>query len=668
MSQKRQKAQRQKDNQKQRLSSPEEGGGSALAPSWRFDLFCWLGGFAVVALLYGHTLHAPWYLDDVPNIVDNEHIRSLSAAWDSFFRARGPAVFSFAVNYRIGELSLPVFHVTNIAIHALAAGFVYLIAKRVFPGRRWLPVLVAAIFLAHPLQTQAVTYIVQRMASLAALFGFLSLYLFIRARECLAEGVRFLAWRHLRWWLGSLLACLLAVYTKQNLAILPLSLLLFDHFYLARPQERPWGVTQRLCYLAVFFLPPVILTLQELLIPLSAGTSLQDIASTQAKITPLAYLVTEFSVIWLYIKLLVVPYPLLLDYVYPVVTQLFSLKSLLAFVGLVVLVVMAFMARRRLPHLSFGILWFLLGLAVESTLIPLDPVFEHRVYYSMFGFAVLFVGGGASLLKEKVFLPVCLGCLLVLGGLTWQRNQVWNDRLGLYMENLKHIKPDDGFVKSLTKYMLENKLYPEATEILSERIEKGSINPGIYINAVIAYRFNGEPAKGIAVVEQAARMGIANQDLDIEMARAQRLVGDYEKSAEAYRVALDRINRRGRGEVDRDVDVINKELGLTLAAMGRTAEAEPYLRAALEKTPGSAPLRLILSQMLVKRGALDEAETMLRFVLTAEPDNKNAWYSLGLLADKADDAATLKEAHARLEVLDKALADKLAVRLQARRL
>ena len=137
----------------------------------RFDLTVIAGIVLLGSILYSNTLHVPWYMDDINNILDNQAVHSLGEAWQALFTsARGFVNLTFAVNYALGGDNVVGFHVVNIAIHLLTSCLVFLLLKRVFRRNGLFAVGGALIFLAHPLQTQAVTYIVQRATGLAALF------------------------------------------------------------------------------------------------------------------------------------------------------------------------------------------------------------------------------------------------------------------------------------------------------------------------------------------------------------------------------------------------------------------------------------------------------------------------------------------------------------------
>ena len=624
----------------------------------RTDILCWAVLFILGTILYGHTLDAPWYHDDLPNIVNNPNIRDLSTALTKFFRSRGPAYFSFAVNYELSGLSLPAFHITNILIHILTSGLVYLVAKRVFPKQHLYAALIAMVFLVHPLQTQAVTYIVQRMASLAALFGFLCLYLYCRAREQLDRGVKWSNIRHLSYWSLALVSCYLAVKTKENLAVLPVLILLFDYFYLPRAKNLTRSLKAEAVYIVPFFLPPLSVALNRLISPLSKGVSLQSIASVQeAGITPIQYLVTEFNVLWIYLKLLFVPYPQIFDYVYPVTKTLLTVQNVIAFAGLSALLLTAFLIRNRYPHLCFGICWFFLGLAVESTLIPLDPVFEHRLYLSMFGFAVFLIGAGHYFLPVRVVIPLTLCCLIIWSGLTWRRNQMWNDDLVLYLDNAKYVTPDDGFSIALSKCFITRNIYPESIEILTKSVEAGSVKPGVYANLAIAYRRNNQPNEAIDVIKTALKRDVKGKYFKISLARSYYKLNQYEKAVKFFRSAL----KDGHMQ-----ELIVKELGLTLAKMGHFVEAEPYLQLTLKKHPDSVTLRINIAQARIKKGDMVTAEKLIREVVDKNPNNTAGWFVLGVIGLESSNEKILNEAMDRLSQLDKKQTQKLSELILAR--
>ncbi|RKZ47635.1 MAG: hypothetical protein DRQ58_06235 [Gammaproteobacteria bacterium] len=625
----------------------------------RTDILCWAVLFILGTILYGHTLDAPWYHDDLPNIVNNPNIRDLSTALTKFFRSRGPAYFSFAVNYELSGYSLPAFHITNICIHILTSGLVFLVAKRVFPNQHHYAALVALIFLVHPLQTQAVTYIVQRMASLATLFGFLCIYLYCRAREQLNSGVKWSNIRHLNYWSLALVSCYLAVKTKENLAVLPLLMLLFDYFYLSRAKRLTRSLKAEAVYIVPFFLSPLSVALNRLISPLIKGESLQSIASVQeAGITPLQYLVTEFQVLWIYLKLLIVPYPQIFDYVYPVTKTLLTVQNVMAFAGLVTLILTAFLVRNRYSHLCFGICWFFLGLAVESTLLPLDPVFEHRLYLSMFGFAVFIIGMGHYFLPKKAVIPLTLCCLLIWGGLTWRRNQMWNNDLVLYLDNAKYVTPDDGFSIALSKTFITRELFPEAIEVLTKAVEAGAEKAGVYSNLAFAYRRNNQPNESIEVIKTALKRGIKGRDFKIELARSYYKLKEYDKAIKFFRSALKDGRRR---------DLIVKELGLTLAETGQFIDAEPYLQATFKLHPESVTLRIYIAQAKIKQGEMDTAEILIREVVDKNPYNTSGWFVLGLLGLESRNEMILNEALEQLYRLDKIQAQKLKMLISAQR-
>ncbi len=404
-----------------------------------YALLCLVG-----VLLYAHTLQAPFYLDDNHAIVGNPQIKDLHLALQGVLSRRGLASLTLAVNYRFGELQVAGYHLVNIAIHLGASCLVLLLMRRIFPGRHRLQLFGALLFAAHPLQTQGVTYIVQRMTSLSALLFLLALYAFARAGEARAAGAAIGERRHLCWYAGALMAGGLAILAKEIAVVLPLALLLFARLF-SPVRDRRWRPV--LIYIAPFAVFPILAVVCYLLWPLAASQSMNTtghsglLRSMQGN-SPLNYLATQCSVLWIYLRMFFVPYGQALDHGYPVAREWLTLQTAAGFCGLAGLGALAWRLRRVEPAASFAIGWFFITLTVESSIIPLDPLFEHRLYLPLFGLSV-----GAAALLARFPRPawqagVGLAVLLALSFLTWQRNALWNDPVAFYEDNLR-VAPDN---------------------------------------------------------------------------------------------------------------------------------------------------------------------------------------------------------------------------------
>ncbi|KAB2965501.1 MAG: hypothetical protein F9K18_06500, partial [Thermoanaerobaculia bacterium] len=368
----------------------------------------WLAPLGLVLLgflPYLGTFAVPFVFDDLPNLVENPLIRDVSLFFSparaasvgaspvqlAGYRTRWLAMLTFALNYRIGGLEVAGYHAVNLAIHLLAGLLLFRLVHRTLAlprfdrsalrGReRLVAFFSAALFLAHPLQTQAVTYVVQRMASLAALLCLLALVAWLEART---------AARPLRRWtfyLLSLAALLGAMASKQSAATFPLVLLLFDLLFLDGSPRRRWlGLLPPLATMAVV---PVTLLGSGA----SAGSLLGN-ADTAARagsaLARLDYLATQGPVLVTYLRLLVWPAGQNLDWDVPVYRGFAHAPVLLSFLLLATLAALAgvLISRSRRGAdpawgwAGFGVLWFFLALAVESSLVPIqDLLVEHRLY------------------------------------------------------------------------------------------------------------------------------------------------------------------------------------------------------------------------------------------------------------------------------------------------
>lgn len=603
--------------------------------------------------VYGHTLHVPWYLDDIAAIVENRTIHDLpTAISQTFSGTRGIADLTFAFNYHFTGTEVVGYHLVNILVHLITACLVFLIFKRIFRDRELLALAGALIFVAHPLQTQAVTYIVQRMTSLAALFFFLAIYLFILFREHSQS-------RSLRWlyYALALLSGALAIFTKQNTAVLPLALLLLDRYFLQNTQ--PLTLQRSALYASPFALAPLWLGVQFLLLPMASGSGLENIGGMPDLVhlrnnTPLNYLVTQFSVVFIYLRFLIFPYGQALDYDVPIVTELLTLQNATALLGILVLFAAAIFLRRRNPWISAGILWIFLGLAVESTLIPLDPVFEHRIYISMFGFAMVVL---AAIMKLPQRIAIASGLVIIaaLSILTWQRNNLWNDPVAFAEDNLRRAPMSERVHLDLANAYMKNNRISEAQQLYERALE---INPDyvlIHINLSRVYAAQKDYQKGVDILLEGLRRNPNHFRLHNNLAV---LYNDLGKPFEALAhlqkgVALEPYNAR-----------VHFNLAIAYERIGRREEAIAHYRQSIALDPSEPMAYFNLGLVQYRMGEMQPALQSFMKALELNPLHAGTWFNAAMTYLALGDVRSAQNILPRLQGMDRNYAQRLQMRLQ----
>ncbi|HEX9242790.1 MAG TPA: tetratricopeptide repeat protein [Anaeromyxobacter sp.] len=408
------------------------------------------------AAVYAGSLHAPFFLDDVSTV--NGRLADLGAFLRGPFwtGSRSIADLTFALNYAVHGLDVTGYHLVNVLIHLVNGLLVHRVVAVSFETpflaldgmrqtRRCAAVAAGMLFVVHPLQTGAVTYVAQRYASLATLFVLLALVLYVEWRRRQSEHARGARW----WWIAALVASVLAMRTKEIAFTLPVLLALFELLFLTGAPKR------RILALAPFFLAMTIIPVTIVL----SGISIGDLRTVDPFASRLGmwttsrsdYLLTQPRVVLSYLRLLLVPIGQSVDHDVRLEHELFApavLASLLALLalaaGAVVLVLRSARGERALRLVGFGVLWFLVTLAVESSVIPLDDLmFEHRAYLPSVGF-VIGVAAMLVLLRDRLAgrptwmqrtLSVSLvGWIAVLAAATVARNELWADPIALWSD------------------------------------------------------------------------------------------------------------------------------------------------------------------------------------------------------------------------------------------
>ena len=333
------------------------------------------------------------------------HITGVSPLLDILFSkeiGRRIGYVSFALNYYFGGFNTFGYHLVNVIIHILNGLVLFLLSYTILTlpldekkgrGNAFkIAFLGSFIWLVHPIQTQAVSYIVQRLTSLSSLFFLLSLLFYIKGRVIHSS-------KRVVLFLLSLLFGLLALGTKQNAATLPFFIVLSEFFFF-QPQSFKMDKKK----LGFILLLGGIFVLISWIYLGSDFISRLALQYEKREWTPIERMMTQWRVVIFYISLLIYPHPsrLNLDHDFSVSHALFSppttILSLLFIIGFLCLAIFS-MRRNRL--LAFAIFWFFGNLVIESSIIPLELVFEHRVYLPSMGLIMLAVALCFSLFKRE---------------------------------------------------------------------------------------------------------------------------------------------------------------------------------------------------------------------------------------------------------------------------
>lgn len=575
---------------------------------------------AVCIAIYSGTFGAGWVLDDWDDIVQNPSDRwtELSPAW--LWRTvaettdrRPVAHVSFGINHYFGGTDVTGYHAVNLLVHAINGVLVYLLALRVFGRLRELPdqrarlaaadvgpaALVAALlFVAHPLQIQAVTYVVQRMTSLATAFYLGALLLALRASETRRAGARRGLW-------AAAVACAgLALGSKEIAFTLPAAWWLIGWCFagdlrLAWLRRRAWQIGVYAGAAAVV-----------------VGLAWTSAGWDRLDFGPWERLLTQARVALLYASLVVWPLPSRLNLLHEIDVShsLLDPPTTLASVALLAAAAF-FVVRQARPQrlLFFGAAWFALHMAIESGPVPLRMIFEHRLYLPLVGVAILVSGSLFAALGARRVVALGVSALLValLSAATWARNETWRDTRALWRDTAAK-SPGDWLARMQLGSVLarEGRLDAALEEIdraiaLAPEAHRPRDLKGAVLLAL------GRPQDALASQLEAIRLAPGDPSPRMNAARVLVSLGRLDEAAEQLEAALaisadeDAVyqlarvrERQGRIEealalqervlrIDPRHRAAMADAGGLLARLGRHQEAVERLSAALE-SPGDA--------------------------------------------------------------------------------
>lgn len=432
-------------------------------------------------LSYSNTFDVPFQLDDITNIVESPAIKKFDYFTNlskleqpgnpdvfekRLFKSRYVGYLTFAVNHAIHGLDVRGYHLVNLLIHLSSALLLYAVLLFTFStpimmesapsdsmaSRQFIALFSALLFAVHPVQTQAVTYIVQRFASMATMLCLLAFFCYQQFR--LAPVTNTVTLKRPFLYAASLAASVLAMKTKEFALLLPVIIFLYEVIFFKERLKK-----------TIFLLAPFFLTMA--VVPLSVmnakdrglGESAARISGIVGEVSRQDYLFTQFRVIVTYIRLLLFPAGQRFEYDYPVYHSFFVPEVLISFLFLAAVLLCGLLLYRRsrsrmAEHsylyllISFGIFWFFITTSAESSVIPIaDVIFEHRMYLPSIGFFIAVVSA-VELFRVKCdsaasSMPVIAVMLLVASALsvaTFNRNSLWRNEIA-FLENEVKLSP-----------------------------------------------------------------------------------------------------------------------------------------------------------------------------------------------------------------------------------
>ncbi|MDY6905808.1 MAG: tetratricopeptide repeat protein [Thermodesulfobacteriota bacterium] len=575
-------------------------------------------------LVYANTFHSPFLFDDKPNISENPHIRMTDLSFSEIMDAtrsvsgyRPLPNISFAFNYYFHQYDTFGYHTINLAIHLATAFLLFLVARQTLQQLNQesalLPLLAAILWLVNPVHTQSVTYIVQRMTSMAAMFYLLSLFLYIKARtnrmkqSRMSTGIIILL-------VMSVVSGLCALASKQIAATLPVFIFLYE-WYFFRDLNITW-LKRQIKWIFILSMAIVVIALIYLgKSPLEKILSMydkQDFSMGQR-------LLSEPRVIMHYLSLLFFPHPtrLIIDYDLIASTALLRpATTALSIAALSGLVFTAFATAKRYRLLSFAILWFLGNLAIESSFIGLALVFEHRTYLPSTFLFIAIVPIITYRIPLRAITIALFCCLIAVGGYwTWQRNYDWRDAVSFWLDCTEK-RPDTAraFNNLGIAYRSTNE-FKKALPAFQTAIEKDPTFERAYNNLGIILRDAGEAQSAIPYFTKALEINPAYADAHYNLGLAFYDKGMIEKAATAFQTAI-RLNPL--------YSRAHNNMGIIRQYQGKTEEAMAYFRKALDTNPYFDKAYNNLGISFYRKGEIDKSIQCFQKSLAIHPAYSDA--------------------------------------------
>jgi tetratricopeptide (TPR) repeat protein len=611
-------------------------------------------------IAYGNSFSGDFVLDDGKHIVNNPRIREVTPLANTLGGRRPLVDLSLALNYRSGKLDRTGYHVFNLAVHLLAGLVLFGLIRRTLVTENLrtqygdaaprLAVIIATLWIVHPLQTQSVTYLIQRAESMTGLFYLLVVYAILRGAHGRYPWI---------WYTIAVLSCAAGMGTKAVMVTAPLAAVLYDRVFLSRSLVEL--LRRRGVLYALLMSTWLILGLTGVLGGvLSSANKTATVGFGYRGATGWEYLQTQAGVFLHYFRLATWPQPLCLDYGWKTAHNAWQVVV----PGFAILIALYFTIQailRRSPT-GFTAVIFFLVLSPTSSIIPVkDPAFEHRMYLPLAAIITLLVVGGHAILRlmnpirqgrdtylHKLVLAVIIVTSIILVTETRRRNTDYHNAATMWADVIvKCPKQARAHLGLGTLFFEQAKIERAAGN--ADNANRNFVRAERSFKSAIKYRPKYADAQynlGNAQVElgklneavnsfrRSLQLKSRYSKCQYNLANALKKLGRLDEAVAAYRRTLD---------IKPDKIAAHINLGNTLKAQGKLDEAIAAYHEALRLNPNYANAHLNLGSALIQVGRLREAAKEFRLTLENKPTDRQKIVAKRALSATLDQLRAAKE-------------------------
>lgn len=633
----------------------------------------------VVAGVYATSFWGVFVFDDGNRIVNEEAIRSFPPE-GGILTSRSLVTYSLALNYALTGLEVGSYHSFNLAVHLVSSLALFGLARRLFARQSesslWhqkaegLATIAALLWAVHPLQTQSVTYIIQRSESMMGMFYLLTLYCVVRSDE--SQG----KWS-LGWGAASIGCCAAGMKCKEVMVTAPFVAIFLDRVYLSPSWKslvrKRWALHLGLLATLALLSHSILQTLTPPTAPagvsdgaaggtgtLGGSAASQPSASAGIYIGTVSateYALSQPGVILQYLRLTLIPYPQCLDYDWPVARS--ALEIGLPSAVLIGLLTASCWMLVRFPKAGFLCVAFFVVLAPTSSFVPiLDLAFEHRMYLPLACLAILATIGGSTALEwaeqRKVWDPstcksagliAAVGAILLFSLTTMRRNYDYRSEEAIWKTVLDQ-RPENARAH-----------FNLATAFGRKGLHKDALE-----HFRIALDLHSDADTHFGLGESLDALGRWQEAIS-QYQKAIKLKPDYWRAHFSLGTLYSLRNRLPEAETHlREAVRFNPKYGLAYSNLARVLNREGKLDEAIaayengvRAEPGLALIRSNYGLALARRGKIDDAVVQFQEAVRIDPNYLKAYHSWGSVlvdAGRADEAIPIFGEAIRLKPRD----------------